>query len=133
MQRCVRPARTGGPRTVGGVAAIDRLLGEPRRGATNSGTQALVLEHPLDLRPLLGDLRGRELLQARHHVVVVELHAVEAERLVERNFSFVREGRAHFGAERIGAFADVPRAKGEAVFMGLLIRRDGGVGREDFL
>ena len=89
------------------------------RGATNSGTRPWLSSMRLHLGALLRDLRGREVVHPRHDVVIVELHAVEAERLVEREFLLVREGLADFGAERVGAFADVPGAEGEAVFGGL--------------
>ena len=44
------------------------------------------------------------------------MHATESELLIERVFFFVWKSLADVGAERVGALADVPWAKGEAVF-----------------
>ena len=100
---------------VGGVGAIDGLAGEPEARSDEFRGETLVGEHGLHLRRLLQDRVRGESVHAGHHVVVMELHALEAQRSVEGEFFLVGKGRAHLGAEGISALADVPGAKGEAV------------------
>ena len=65
---------------VGGEAAVDRLGMLPQARGDELAEEPLAVEHLLDL----GDPfhRLREIEVGRHDVVIVELHAVEAELLV---------------------------------------------------
>src|SRR5207244_1364297 len=98
---------------VGGVAAVDgaRVLPEPR--GDELAEESLAFEHLLYLLcPLLG-ASGVEVGPA--HVVVVELHAVEAELLVLADLGGELDLAAHRRPERVGPRADVPGAEGETV------------------
>jgi len=57
---------------------------------------------------LFGDLFGRELVQARDGVIVVKLHAVESQFLVELQFLAEGDASSHGGPERIATFMNVP-------------------------
>ena len=74
-----------------------------------------VLPVPKTVKDLFDDLLGRLLINLRHRIVIVKLHALEAELFV--NLQLLRElhARPNRRAERIGAFVNVPRTEREPV------------------
>src|SRR5207248_8235457 len=100
-------------RAVGRVAAVDGLGVLPQPGRDEFAEQALAVEQFLDLGSAA--LAARRVKVGLDHVVVVELHAVEAELLVLAHLGGEGDLLARRRAERIGAGADVPGAEGEAV------------------
>src|SRR5438552_2229302 len=87
-------------------------ISTPRRHEL--AAQPLAVEQLLGLRRRLLDA-GRVLVDLRHRIIIVELHAVEAELLVLADFRRKRHLLAHRRAERISPHADVPGAKREPV------------------
>ena len=108
-------------RAVGGVAAVDGAGMLPEARGQELAEQALVVEYLLNLGDAALRFSGREF--GGDYVVVVELHAVEAELLVFADLGREGDLGANRRAERVGAGADVPGAEGETVSSG---RCDGG-------
>ena len=108
---------------VGSVGAVDGLVGEPQTRGDELRREALVGEHRFYLGGLLLDLIRLQVIHARHDVVVMELHALEAEGAIEGEFLLVGEGLADVAAEGVAALADVPGAERESI-------RDGGAHEE---
>src|SRR5262249_21263132 len=94
--------------------AVDGLRVFPEARGHELGEQALAVEDLLQLRGALLE-RRRVLVDVRHGVVVVKLHAVEAEFPVLAQLGGEGDLLADLGAERVAAGADVPGAEGEAV------------------
>jgi len=76
----------------------------------------LITEHCANLAGLLGDLSRRLTIEIGHDIIVVKLHAIEAQRLVQRELFLVRNSGAYIRTEGISALADIPRTKGKTVF-----------------
>src|SRR5262249_38428036 len=80
------------------------------------GEQAFAVEDLFQLGSGLGDrLRVGVDQVGRHSVVVVELHAVEAELLVLAELAGEGQLLANRRPERVGAGADVPGTEGESI------------------
>ncbi|MEY5025336.1 MAG: hypothetical protein RLZZ244_864 [Verrucomicrobiota bacterium] len=106
------------PGVVGGVGAVDGVFGEPEARGDELGGQAGVGEGGAQCPGALLDLRGAQGVEPGDGVIVVELDPLEAELAEEGEFFGLGEGLADFGAEGVGAFADVPRAEGETIVGG---------------
>ncbi|MPN17112.1 hypothetical protein SDC9_164462 [bioreactor metagenome] len=86
---------------------------EPHAGRYEFGGQTMVVKCFLERCRLLDDLRRRQLGHIGNGIVIMELHAVEAHRLVGFEFPVEGNALADFGAEGVGAFVNVPRAERE--------------------
>ena len=102
-------------RVVGGEGAVDRKRMLPQARRDELRREPLVGEPPLQCLRYAADLRGREVVQVRHRVVVVELHVVETQLLVAAKLVVERPLRSHRGSEGVGSLVDVPRAEREPV------------------
>jgi len=103
---------------VGGVSPIDRRGGKPQPGSDKLGNKSLTIQNLFHCGRLRLDLGGAEIIQTGDNVIVVELHPVEAQGLIERKFLFVRKGGSNLKAERVRPFVDIPGTKRESMSNG---------------
>ncbi len=88
-----------------------RVFPEARRDEL--AEQTFAVEHLFDFRDAFAGLL--DVPVGGNHVVIVKLHAVKAEFLVFAQFQGEFDVGPNHGAERVGALADIPRPKSEAV------------------
>jgi len=87
----------------------------PRAGGDDLDYEARILQDLGESRGLPFQLRVGFGVDVGDGVIIVQLHAVETEFLVELEFLGEGDGWADSRAEGVGAFTDVPGAEGEAV------------------
>src|SRR5262245_15308163 len=104
------------PRAVGWVAAVDGPRIFPEAWRDELAKEPFAIEPLLDLADAAHGFGRPEI--GRHDIVVMKLHAVEAEFLVFPDLGGEGNVAAHRRAEWIGSRADVPGTKGEPIFLG---------------
>jgi len=102
-------------RRVGSEAAIDRLGVFPQAGRHKLGYQPVVLQQVPHLRGCAADLCRAHLVQIRHGIIIVKLHCVVSQLLVELKLLCKAQRWPHIRTEWVATLMDVPGAKGELV------------------
>ena len=97
-----------------GEAAVIRALVEPQTRSDELCEQTVLVEHRLDVLGVVDDLLLGHVVHVGNCVVVMELHAGQADLGIFLHFLFQRNALAMAGAKGLVALMDVPRACGEA-------------------
>ena len=97
-----------------GEAAVIRALVEPQTRSDELCEQTVLVEHRLDVLGVVDDLLLGHVVHVGNCVVVMELHAGQADLGIFLHFLFQRNALAMAGAKGLVSLMDVPRACGEA-------------------
>ena len=95
-------------------AAVIRALVEPQTRRDKLCKQAVFVEHRLDVLCVVDDLLLGHVVHVGNGVVVMELHAGQADLGVLLHFLLERNALAMAGAKGFVALVDVPRACGKS-------------------